>query len=64
MFLATVAASGSKIGIGEAAITAVLGYAVVFVGLALLMAVTIITGKIMPRRPLPQPLPRPAPPAS
>ena len=47
MFLATVAASGEKIGIGEAAITALLGYVVVFVGLALLMFVVIIMGKIM-----------------
>ena len=47
MFLATVAASGEKIGIGEAAITALLGYVVVFVGLALLMVVVIIMGKIM-----------------
>ena len=63
MFLATVAASGSKIGIGEAAITAVLGYAVVFVGLALLMAVTIIMGKIMQSAKAKKAVPAPAAPA-
>lgn len=42
-----VTASGSKLAIGDAFITAVLGYAVVFVGLALLMAVVIIIGKVM-----------------
>lgn len=36
----------TSIGIGEAAITAVLGYAVVFFGLILLMVVTVILGKI------------------
>ena len=44
---ATVAASGTKMAIGEAAITAVLGYAVVFIGLVLLMVVIIIMGKLM-----------------
>ena len=47
MFLANVVASGEKVGIGEAAITALLGYAVVFLGLVLLMIVVIILGKIM-----------------
>jgi Na+-transporting methylmalonyl-CoA/oxaloacetate decarboxylase gamma subunit len=42
-----VTASGSKMAIGDAFVTAVLGYAVVFFGLALLMAVIIIAGKIM-----------------
>ena len=36
----------TSIGIGEAAITAALGYAVVFFGLILLMVVTMILGKI------------------
>ncbi|MBQ9411488.1 MAG: OadG family protein [Oscillospiraceae bacterium] len=36
--------------IGEAAITAVLGYAVVFVGLILLMAVVVIMGRVMHRQ--------------
>ena len=44
---ATVAASGTKMAIGEAAITALLGYAVVFIGLVMLMVVIIIVGKIM-----------------
>lgn len=44
---AAVAASGSKMPIGDAFITAVLGYLVVFVGLAVLMAVVIIVGKVM-----------------
>ena len=47
MFLASVAASGYKVSIPEAAITAILGYAVVFFGLFLLMMVVIIMGKIM-----------------
>ena len=45
--LANVVASGEKIPVSEAAITAVLGYAVVFLGLAMLMLVVIIMGKIM-----------------
>ena len=36
-----------KMGIGDAAIAAVLGYAVVFFGLVLLMCVVIIMGKVM-----------------
>ena len=47
MFLTGVAASGSPVGIPEAAITAVLGYAVVFFGLFMLMLVVIAMGKIM-----------------
>ena len=47
MMLANVVASGSKIGIGEAAVTAVLGYVVVFVGLFLLMLVTQALGKVV-----------------
>ena len=34
-------------GVGESALTAVLGYGVVFVGLVLLMAVVILMGKVM-----------------
>ena len=45
--LANVVASGYKVSIGDAAITALLGYAVVFFGLFLLMIVVIIMGKIM-----------------
>ena len=47
MMLANVVASGYKVSIGDAAITAVLGYAVVFFGLFLLMLVVIAMGKIM-----------------
>lgn len=39
-----------KMPISDALITAVLGYIVVFIGLALLMAVVIIMGKIMVSR--------------
>ena len=45
MFLAST--SIADIGILDSAVVAVLGYAVVFFGLVLLMAVTIILGKIM-----------------
>ena len=38
--------SGTKMEIGDAAITAIFGYAVVFFGLILLMAVLYITGAI------------------
>ena len=47
MMLANVVASGYKVSIPDAAITALLGYAVVFFGLILLMLVVIIMGKIM-----------------
>lgn len=43
----TVTASGSKMAVGDALVTAILGYAVVFIGLALLMVVIIIVGKVM-----------------
>ena len=43
----TLALTAAKMGIGDAAIAAVLGYAVVFVGLILLMCVVIIMGKAM-----------------
>ena len=38
--------AADKIGLGEAAIYAILGYAVVFFGICLLMAVVVIMGKI------------------
>ncbi|MGX8699239.1 MAG: OadG family protein [bacterium] len=38
-----------NMSIGDAGITALLGYAVVFVGIFLLMAVIVITGKVMTR---------------
>ncbi len=61
MFLATVAASGYKVSIGDAAITALLGYAVVFFGLFLLMMVVIIMGKIMQSATAKKAAPAPAP---
>ncbi|MGM9521025.1 MAG: OadG family protein [Oscillospiraceae bacterium] len=48
--LTNVAASGTKMAIGDAGVAAVLGYAVVFLGLVLLMAVIMIMGKIMVAR--------------
>ncbi len=42
-----VALTASRLGIGDAAIAAVLGYAVVFFGLVLLMCVVILMGKAM-----------------
>ena len=41
----TLALTASRLSIGEAGIAAVLGYAVVFVGLILLMCVVVIMGK-------------------
>ena len=64
MFLASVAASGYKVPIGDALITAILGYAVVFFGLFLLMVVVIIMGKIMSakaKKPAEVPAAAPAP---
>ena len=43
----TLALTASRLNIGEAGIVAVLGYAVVFLGLVLLMCVVIIMGKVM-----------------
>lgn len=43
----TVMASGTPMSIGDAALAAILGYIVVFFGLALLMYVIILFGKIM-----------------
>ena len=45
-----ITASGYHVSIGDAAITAVLGYAVVFVGLFALMLVVMAVGKIMVAR--------------
>lgn len=47
MFLAAAQASGYHVSIGDAAITAILGYAVVFLGLFMLMLVVVAMGKIM-----------------
>ena len=43
----TLALTAANLGIGDAGIAAVLGYAVVFFGLVLLMCVVIIMGKAM-----------------
>ena len=64
MFLTGVAASGTPVGIPEAAVTAVLGYAVVFFGLFLLMIVVMITGKIMQASKAKKAAPAPAAPAA
>ena len=64
MFLTGVAASGTPIGIPEAAVTAVLGYAVVFFGLFLLMVVVTIMGKIMQASKAKKAEPAPAPAAA
>ena len=61
MFLASVAASGSPVGIPEAAVTALLGYSVVFFGLFLLMMVVIVMGKIMQGATAKKEAPAPAP---
>ena len=45
-----ITASGYPVSIGDAAITAILGYAVVFVGLFALMLVVMAVGKIMVAR--------------
>lgn len=50
MFTMNTLVSGTKMAIGEAGIAAVLGYAVVFFGLLLLMLVVIAIGKIMVSR--------------
>lgn len=47
MLLANIVASGEPVSISDAAITAVLGYAVVFVGLTMLMLVVMLMSKIM-----------------
>ena len=43
-----------KIGILDAAVTAVAGYTVVFLGLAMIMAAVILLGRVMQRRQLPR----------
>ena len=57
----------ANMGIGGAAITALLGYAVVFFGLVLLMAVIMLFGKLMAdknKAAAPAPAPTPAPAAA
>ena len=50
-----------NIGLGDSAIVAVLGYAVVFVGLILLMCVVMIMGRIMVNKAKKAAVPEPAP---
>ena len=59
-------ALASDLGLGDAGITAVLGYAVVFFGLILLMCVVIIMGKAMvsSREKAKAPVPAPAAPTA
>ena len=59
--MTSVAASGTPMTIGDAAVSAVLGYAVVFFGLAILMCVILLFGKIMTKK---SPAPVSAAPAS
>lgn len=42
-----VQASGTHMMLGDAGITAIMGYAIVFLGIVLLMAVVVLMGKIM-----------------
>ena len=50
----------NSISAGEALGTAILGYAVVFLGIALLLIVVQITGKLMNRKKAPEAAPAPA----
>ena len=52
---------GSVFGVGDAALTALLGYAVVFLGLVLLMFVLQIMGRVMHKETAPQPVKETAP---
>lgn len=72
--ISSAAASGSPMAIGNAGLTAVLGYAVVFFGLVLLMMVIVLFGRIMTAKkkapaaaettPAPKPIPAPTAPGS
>ena len=52
-----------NISVGNAAVTALLGYAVVFLGMVALMLVILLTGKVMHRPKKAAPAPAPAAPA-
>ena len=45
-----VADSGTKMGVGDAAIVALVGYAVVFLGIVMLMVILYISGSIFKKR--------------
>lgn len=47
-----------KMNLGDAAIDAVMGYAIVFLGIALLVLVVVLMGRVMSRK---KPVPAPAP---
>ncbi len=51
-------------GVGEAALSAILGYAVVFLGLVLLMLVVMLVGKIMTQKAVEKPVAAVAAPAA
>ena len=50
-----------NMSIGDAGLTAVLGYLVVFLGLVLLMCVVMLVGKVMKNEAKPTPAPAPTP---
>lgn len=50
LLAAQVADSGTKMGVGDAALVAVVGYGVVFLGIVFLMIVMYITGSIFKKR--------------
>ena len=50
-----------NMSIGDAGLTAVLGYLVVFLGLVLLMCVVMLVGKVMKNEANPTPAPAPTP---
>lgn len=64
MFLANVVASGEPESIGDALLTGLLGYAVVFFGLFLLMIVVVILGKIMMAKTAKEAAPQPQAPVA
>lgn len=64
MFLANVVASGEPESIGDSLLIGLLGYAVVFFGLFLLMVVVIILGKIMMAKTAKEAAPQPQAPVA
>ncbi len=64
MYMLTASAVVDDFGVGEAALSAVLGYAVVFLGLVLLMLVVMLVGKIMAPKAVEKPADAAAAPAA
>ena len=64
MFLANVVASGEPESIGDSLLIGLLGYAVVFFGLFLLMIVVVILGKIMMAKTAKEAAPQPQAPVA